>query len=348
MRLFRLAPWVLCVALFPVSVSSQVLETIEAKVNGEIIFATELDDAMRAMWFYGTNRSLESMTDEEYRALRMRALKERIKDLLLTQECRKILKQRGVDSRVSEREINYLADQEVERFRAAFSSEEEMRQKMEKSGITEESLKAHCLYLARRKYWLREIAPRVIRERVPRVTEQEVAAFKAEHPDQWKELESIQLSHILLKVPENASPEEEAKIKEKADLIALRAKAGEDFAALARECSEQEETRKNGGRLGRLRRSEIFPEFEVLFDLPVGKPSDPIRTNLGYHIVLVHDRVTIADVLYRENFNREFNRWIDEIIERPETQIYAKGELVKESITEAGSEQIDLPDTATP
>ncbi|HPA45953.1 MAG TPA: hypothetical protein PK395_09335, partial [bacterium] len=131
MRLFRCVPLVLCVGLLPISVSSQVLETIEAKVNGEIVFASELDDAMRAMWFYRTNRSLESMTDEEYLALRMRALKERVKDLLLTQECRKILKERGVDNRLSDREINRLADQEVEQFRAAFSSEEEMRQKME-------------------------------------------------------------------------------------------------------------------------------------------------------------------------------------------------------------------------
>ncbi|HQO33552.1 MAG TPA: peptidylprolyl isomerase [bacterium] len=348
MRLFRCVPLVLCVGLLPISVSSQVLETIEAKVNGEIVFASELDDAMRAMWFYRTNRSLESMTDEEYLALRMRALKERVKDLLLTQECRKILEERGVDNRLSDREINRLADQEVEQFRAAFSSEEEMRQKMEKSGITEESLRAHCLYLARQKYWLREIAPRVARERVPRVTEEVVAAFKTEHPDQWKELESVQLSHILLNVPENASPEQEASIKEKADLIALRAKAGEDFQALARECSEQEETRKNGGRLGKLRRSQIFPEFEVLFDLPVGKPSDPIRTKLGYHIVLVHDRIIIADVLYRQSISREFDRWIEEIIDRPDTEIYGKGELVKESITEAGSEQIDIPDTAIP
>lgn len=79
--------------------------------------------------------------------------------------------------------------------------------------------------------------------------------------------------------------------EEMARLVLNRLKAGDDFAAVAKEFSQDPSTKDQGGDLGWFPRGRMVPEFEeVAFSLPVGELSEPVKTRYGYHIIRVEER----------------------------------------------------------
>ena len=122
------------------------------------------------------------------------------------------------------------------------------------------------------------------------VTDAEVqAAYDRDLPTRYTATEQRRASHILLKVAPDAKPEDAARVEAKAKDLLKRARAGEDFAALARASSE-DSTASNGGDLNFFGRGQMVKEFEdAAFALPVGGISDLVKTRYGYHIIKVTD-----------------------------------------------------------
>ena len=103
---------------------------------------------------------------------------------------------------------------------------------------------------------------------------------------------AINLGHVLVLVPENASPAQAAERQARAQRAADKARAGEDFAEVAREFSDAPEGRNAGGLLG-LRPADRYPELFVnaTLALPVGSIVGPVRSPAGFHILKVVERV---------------------------------------------------------
>lgn len=103
----------------------------------------------------------------------------------------------------------------------------------------------------------------------------------------------INLGHVLVVVPENASPVQVAERQARAQRAADRVRAGEDFAAVARELSDAPEGQRNNGLLG-LRPADRYPELFVNSTLavPVGGIVGPVRSPAGFHVLKVVERVT--------------------------------------------------------
>ncbi|HEY3174216.1 MAG TPA: peptidylprolyl isomerase [Candidatus Polarisedimenticolia bacterium] len=77
------------------------------------------------------------------------------------------------------------------------------------------------------------------------------------------------------------------QMKETIDAIYQKAKAGEDFAELAKQYS-QESTASNGGDLGiKELKDMVFPFNRVMLSLKAGEISEPVLTIFGYHIIKV-------------------------------------------------------------
>jgi peptidyl-prolyl cis-trans isomerase D len=122
------------------------------------------------------------------------------------------------------------------------------------------------------------------------INEEEIKTYYEDNIDSFKEPKSVKASHILFKLAEGATKDEENKVKEKAESILKKARAGEDFAKLAKEYSDDTQTKENGGELGYLQKGQTTETFEnAAFNLKKGEISEPIKTSYGYHIIKVED-----------------------------------------------------------
>jgi peptidyl-prolyl cis-trans isomerase C len=120
----------------------------------------------------------------------------------------------------------------------------------------------------------------------------EVQAYYDQNKDKYVEEEQVRARHILIRVPPEASPADDAKLKAKADGALKRAQQGEDFSALAVEFSD-DGSKQNGGDLGFFPRGRMVQDFEeVAFSLQPGQMSEVVRTPFGYHVIKVEERKT--------------------------------------------------------
>ncbi|HEX4999500.1 MAG TPA: SurA N-terminal domain-containing protein, partial [Terriglobia bacterium] len=114
-------------------------------------------------------------------------------------------------------------------------------------------------------------------------TDQEMLDYYNQHQSDYRTAETVTAQHILFKLDPNASPAQVEAIQEKARGVLERARMGEDFAALARQFSD-DTTAARGGNLGPIQRGQMVPEFEkAVFDLNTGGVSDLVKTQFGYH-----------------------------------------------------------------
>ncbi len=118
-----------------------------------------------------------------------------------------------------------------------------------------------------------------------------VEAYYTEHAAEFEAPKRVHAAHVLIRVPETGGSAAEDAARAKAADVIRRAKAGEDFAALARALSEDPGSAPNGGDLGFVGPGEMVPEFErALFALKKGEVSpEPVRTAFGFHAIKALD-----------------------------------------------------------
>ena len=122
-----------------------------------------------------------------------------------------------------------------------------------------------------------------VRERVE-VPQADIQAFYDQNKAQYTTEGRVRASHILLKT----EGKEEAAVRAKAEELLKQARAGADFAALAKASSEDEGSAVNGGDLNYFGRGQMVPEFEqAAFAMKAGDISDLVKTTFGFHIIKV-------------------------------------------------------------
>jgi peptidyl-prolyl cis-trans isomerase D len=126
------------------------------------------------------------------------------------------------------------------------------------------------------------------RENIP-VSDNEIGDYYEEHKDEFKTDQSVNLSYVFFEKKPSSADEEETKkklLEIKSDIL-----AGEDFAELAQDYSEDKGSADNGGDLGWFGKGMMVPAFEqVAFSLKPGEISDPVKTDFGWHLIKVTDR----------------------------------------------------------
>jgi peptidyl-prolyl cis-trans isomerase D len=121
------------------------------------------------------------------------------------------------------------------------------------------------------------------------VSPQEVQEYYAMNREQYQRPERVRIRHILIRVNPDASPAVVEKARLKAQKILTEARQGTNFAALARQSSDDASAAK-GGDLGYVSRGEMEPALgKVVFALRKGEIGSVVRTSHGFHIVKVED-----------------------------------------------------------
>lgn len=119
------------------------------------------------------------------------------------------------------------------------------------------------------------------------VSEAQLKSFyedqKAKNPEGYVTAERRRARHILFAV---SDPKDDAAAKAKAEEVLKRAQAGEDFAKLAKEFSQDPGSAQQGGDLGWSERKVwVAPFAEAAFGMKPGEIRGPVKTEFGYHII---------------------------------------------------------------
>jgi peptidyl-prolyl cis-trans isomerase C len=101
----------------------------------------------------------------------------------------------------------------------------------------------------------------------------------------------IRARHILLRIPADASPQQREALRQRAEELRQRAVAGEDFAQLAQQHSEDPGSAQRGGDLGFFGRGRMVAPFEeAAFRLQPGEISPVVESPFGYHVIKLEER----------------------------------------------------------
>ncbi len=141
--------------------------------------------------------------------------------------------------------------------------------------------------------------------------------------------EQRQVSHILLEVSPDADEAAIETARQTAEDLANRARAGEDFAALAEEYSQDQGSAAAGGDLGWVETGVMVEAFEVaMYELSLDAPiSDPVQTGFGCHVIQLRDirestgmtfeeaKLTLVNEYQEEAAARVFLEQADELVD---------------------------------
>lgn len=252
-------------ALAPAPGGAEIIERVVAKVNGQIITLSEFQG--RQIAAAQAARVDPANVGAFLRQQNAKILQDAIDEILILQKAE--------DSGI--RAPAEWIDESIEGIRKdnKITSDEQFQDALAREGLTLAELRQNIERgVLRRIVMQRDIQPKI------EATESELRAeYEKLKATQFTKPATVTLQEIL--VPEDAGGAAFARE------IAEKARAGEDFAALAKAHSAAP-SRANGGDLGQLSQGEINPELEkVAFALPVGSVSDPLPVEGGYRIVRV-------------------------------------------------------------
>jgi parvulin-like peptidyl-prolyl isomerase len=243
-----------------------------AVVEGIEIKKADLDKALNAALAQSGRTAADVPAEQKVGAYRM------VLDDLIVE---KLIDKRAADYKISDEEVTAT----FKRFTGG-APEEQVKAQIEKSGRTLEQIREDIRQSLRQQKWVEEqVGGKAT------VTDAELEEFYKKNPDQFKMPEQVRASHILVKVEEDAKPETVVEKEKAAQAIAARVKKGEDFAALAKELSEDPSAKQNSGDLNFFAKEQMVPEFaEAAFGMKKDEISEPVRSQFGYHVIKVTDR----------------------------------------------------------
>ncbi|MEL7448814.1 MAG: peptidylprolyl isomerase SurA [Pseudomonadota bacterium] len=255
----------------PLSDSGYLLDRVVAIVNDGVVLQSELDSQYDVITAQLRAQNTQLPPED---VIRKQILERLIVSRIQLQRAERI----GI--RISDDMVNIAIARIAERNGVALS---ELPQVMAAQGLS---------YARYREQMRQDIIIDKLREtevdaRVP-VSRREVEQLIARQNEARSDVE-FEISHILVAMPNNATPEELATTEAEAQDIYERLMSGEDFARLAVSYSAGQQA-LSGGKLGWRKVTELPTLFvDQVMDMDAGEISQPIRSGSGFHIVRVDD-----------------------------------------------------------
>jgi len=274
-----------------------VIPDVVARVNGESVTKAEFEEALAALEQRNQGAVPPDQRDRIFRSV----LDQLVGIKLLSQEAAK--RKIAVPEADIEAQLNQMRQQ--------FPSEDVFNQALKQQNKTVDMLKTE----ARSSMAIQKMLEQTLAGKIA-VTPQQAQDFYDKNPDQFKRPEQVRASHILITVQQGADVAAKAAAKRKAEGVLKQVKAGGNFAALAKDNSQDPGSAVNGGDLGFFQRGQMVPPFdEAAFTMKPGATSDLVETQFGYHIIRVMEKkeagtVTLDEVRpqleqYLQNANRQ-------------------------------------------
>ncbi len=248
------------------------LPAVLARVNGEAIEKWEFDNAVKRVEARAGGPVPQEKRDQVLRSV----LDQLVAYHLLAQESR------ARKLEVSEADV----EAQMGQARQSFPTEDAFTQGLAAQGITVDQLRQQ----ARTGLQVQKVIEAEVASKIS-VPDAEVSAFYQQNLDKFKQGDSVHASHILIGVPQGATPAQKAQARTKAQAALKQVRGGADFAVVARAQSQDPGSAPNGGDLGFFPQGQMTPTFEeAAFTLKPGTVSGVVETPFGFHIIKVHER----------------------------------------------------------
>lgn len=122
-----------------------------------------------------------------------------------------------------------------------------------------------------------------------KVSDEEIKNYYINHKEDYKVVEKRKINYVVFST--NPSSADSQKVIQLAKDIKAEIEAGEDFAELADEFSEDPSVKNNHGDLGFFERDRMVKEFsDAAFSANPGEIIGPVKTNFGVHIIKIHEK----------------------------------------------------------
>ncbi len=304
-----------CIGCFTTAAYSNVVDRIVAVINRKVITLYHLQQAEKQLF------AQQELSAEETPETR----EQKVLDWLVERE---LIRQEAEESGilVNDEELNAALDDIKQRNNLL--STEQLKEAVNQEGRTWDEFFEDI----REQIRVAKLINREVRSRIA-ITDEEVELYYQNNTDRFKQSPpTILLNHILLKIGEDAPDSEVQAVKNRATQLFQELRAGADFAELAKQYSEDASS-EVGGRLGKFKQGDLAAPFDIAFRMNAGDMSDPVRSELGFHIIYVQEKTggqqatyqnvkpVIRQKLFEEKSNELYQKWVAELKEHAYVEI---------------------------
>jgi peptidyl-prolyl cis-trans isomerase SurA len=262
----------------PASSSAKVIDSIHVVVNDEVITKNEV-----------RNRVAQTAQNLKARNVQLpdqATLERQVVEAMIVERAQiQLAKEMGV--RVDDRQLDATIARIAENQKMTV---QEMRNQMEKEGLAYGQFRDDI----RNEIMMQRLREHEVDSKI-QVSEAEIDTYLAASKAAAAERVEMNLAQILVAVPENASPEQIAARRARAEEVARQLRTGADFAKMAATYSDAPDALK-GGEIGWRDPDRLPPVFATeLRKLKPGQVTSIIKTNVGFHILRMADQRRLAD-----------------------------------------------------
>jgi peptidyl-prolyl cis-trans isomerase SurA len=299
--------------LLPAPARARVVDKVAAVVGNDIVLLSEV----------------------EHRMGPFRGEIDRIPDLPARQKRLEQLRKEALDSLVDERLMLQEADKlkisvtpdEIDKNIEQIKKDNSWSQAQLEQAVKNQGYKTYLDYRndVRKQVLKFRIVGLQVRQRV-NVSDDDVRAYYEQNVKSLDADAKVHARHIFFKLPAGAASSLVSQVMTKARQVAARARAGDDFAELAKKETEDPATRPTGGDLGSISRGSLPGHVEaVLFSMKVGEISEPIRTDGGVHVMKVVGRDAgsarpfsevkeqVRRQLFEQELEKQLKLWLQDV-----------------------------------
>jgi peptidyl-prolyl cis-trans isomerase SurA len=265
----------------PHNPNATALDAIAAMVNDEPVLASDVEEQL----FLFLQRAQVQPDSTQVDTLRRQVLDQLIDEKLVLAEAKK------QNVTVTPADVQKQVESAIADAKQRYGGDDGFREQLARENTTEARLRERYKGDVERQM----LEQRVVQKMFPKrsVPQADAEAYFLAHKDKFPKVPPQLHLQVLQITPSPDSAALKAG-KEKIDGIRKRITAGEKFAKVAAEVSDDPGTAKSGGDLGFFRRGQLEPTIEdVAFGQANGKLSQPIRTPYGWHVIETMERDTV-------------------------------------------------------
>ena len=262
----------------PAAANANVIDSIAVVVNDEVITKNEVAARVRGIEarMKAQNAPIPEASDLQRQV---------VERMIVERAQMQLAKEMGVkvDDAMLDRAISRIAEQQK-------MSLQDMRNAMEKEGTPFASFREEI----RNEIMMQRLREHEVDNKI-QISDAEVDTYLAAEQAAAADKVEMNIAQILVRIPENASPEQIAARKARADEVARQLRTGADFAKMAATYSDAGDALK-GGEIGWRDPDRLPPMFaEALGKLKPGQATPVLKSTTGFHILKMIDKRSLAE-----------------------------------------------------